>query len=799
MPGADSYNCAFTTTALDSSLCEAAFGMMEHEQLECVAAELGLALEAAERTVALLEAGASVPFVLRYRKEVTGGLREEQARGLERHVRHCRAMAQRKTRILRQIEAQDELTDEVRARIEGCTDRSELEDLHLAHRRKRRTRGCLARERGLDPLAQHILSQQPQDVPLEETAAAYVDAARGVPDAGAALEGARHIIAEAVAGNRELRQKLRELYHETGVVRARVTDERAGKRSKYEMYYDFSEPVAKIPSHRVLAIRRAEKEGWVRMHVEADRQQALQLVRQVTVRAPDTAAATVVETAMADAYDRLIAPALETEVRTELKRRADAEAIAIFTRNLRRLLFQPPAGPRRTLGVEPGLRTACWLAAVDEHGKLLEHASIVPHAPEGPPDEARAAALALVEKHAVDAVAIGNGTGAHETDHFFRELLRQVRGRRVLHVILNESGASAYATSRAAREELPDVDPGVRRAVSIARRFQDPLAELVQVDPKAIGVGQYQHDVNQQALREALKATVGGCVNFVGVDLNQATAAQLSYVSGLDRALALDIVLYRQEHGPFRSRAELLNVPRIDEPTFEQAAGFVRVTDGDEPLDATCIHPERYELVRRMAADTGTDVAALLGNEDLTARIDFARYQTEDVGRPTLMQIERELCHPARDPRGAFRCLEFRDDIASIGDLKTGMVLNGTVTNVTNFGAFVDIGLEEDGLVHVSHLSRRYVRDPNEAVGVGDLVRVKVLSVDTQRRRIGLSIKEAQPPRPKRKPRPKSPPSQPRDAQAPAKPKAPRPPKRSPHEKATPEDIARLIAHFQAR
>ena len=771
--------------------------MEQRRMIGHLAAELDLPAESVEATVALLQEGATAPFLAAYRKERTGGLDDEQIRAIARRLRRLEALERRKAKLLGYIQAQGGPTDEVREQIEGCLSRTEIEDISLPHRAKRRTRGALAKERGLEPLAQALREPSPQGVPPEEMARPYVNAERGVPDAEAALEGARHILAEQIAESPEIRRQLRQLFDETGVVRATVAEGKAGEHSKYEMYYDFSEPAGSIPSHRVLAVRRGEKERWLTVGVEADRERALAILREACPPAPGSPTAPVVEAAIADACDRLLAPTLAADVRAGLKRRADGEAIAVFTRNLCGLLLQPPAGPRRTLGVEPGYRTGCKLAATGGDGALLEHAIIFPHPPQAHPDEARATARALIDKHQIEAVAIGNGTASRETDLFFRELLKELPGRRIVRMVVNEAGASVYAASRAARDEFPGLEPGLRSAVSIARRFQDPLAELVGLDPRTIGVGQYQHDVNQQALREALEGAMESCSCLVGVDVNRASLAQLSHVAGIDRATAHEIVRHREQHGPFRSRADLMAVPRFDESCFRQAAGFLRVCGGEQPLDATAIHPERYELVARIAADAGADVAALLGDEKRTGQITFSRYVSDEAGEPTLRDIRRRLLHPARDPRGEFRCVEFLDGITAVADIKQGMILEGTVTNVTNFGAFVDIGVQEDGLVHVSQLARRYVRDPNEAVRVGDIVRVKVLSVDPERRRIGLSIKQAAPP-PRRKPRPKKARQKGSQQQA-GQPAPPRKPERDPHAKATPEDIARLIAHFQGR
>jgi len=884
--------------------------MVEHAQVERLSAELRLPLDAVAGALALLAEGAAVPFIARYRKERIGGLREEELWALARAFRQLQALGQRKARVLRDLEAQNPLGEAARQEIAACPGLSELEDLHQRHRAKRRSRGALAKERGLEPLAQAILAQAPGTQPLEEMAAPYVSAERGIPDPAAALEGVSHIIAEGVADDPAVRGSIRQLFADSGAVRARAAEGRAGRPSKYEAFYDFSEPVARIPAHRILAVRRGEREGWLRVSVEADRSRALQVLREGRVTAPDTPAGTVVETAIADAFDRLLAPALEAEFRAELKRCADAEAIRIFARNVRGLLLQPPAGPRRTLGVHPGPRGACALAVVDEQGKLLDkaivvlrtsappappasvgevppdaaaqappdaagqagvapqappeaagQASVAPQAPseaaakpearvapETPPEEARATLRTLVEKHRVTAIAVGNGPASREADQLVRDLLNQMGDRRPVRALVSEAGAGAYATSRAARDELPDVEPPVRAAVSLARRLQDPLAELAQLDPKLVGIGQYQHDVNQHLLHEHLRDTVESCVNLVGVDVNSAPAALLAHVAGVGRAAAREIVRHRAEHGPFRSRAQLREVPNLTEKQLEQAAGSLRIRGGEQPLDATAIHPERYELVARIAADAGSTVPALLGNETLLREIAFSRYAGGDVGEPTLADLHRHLLRPGCDPRGAFRTVECHASVGRLEDLKPGMVMEGTVTNVTNFGAFVDIGLPEDGLVHVSHLASRFVRDPNQVVGVGRVVRVKVLAVDMERRRIALSMKDAAPP-PRRQPRPEQttddrrqtadgrrqpaagrrqmadgrrqtadgrrpegarPPQgadAPQGAQRPreakphreAKPPQETKPKRDPLSKATPEDIARLIAHFHGR
>jgi len=766
--------------------------MEERKLLEMVAGELGLAVKSVEAAAGLLASGAPATFIARFRREVTGGLREGQVRAIAACLEEVRELERRRQRCLKEAERQGKLTEELRARVAACRDRRELDDLWLPLRQRRRTRGRLAAERGLEPLAREILAQSPDSPPLEEMAARYVDPERGVPDAASALTGAQDIIAEVVAESATVRGRVRELFAETSLVRARVRPERAGQRSKYEMYYDFSEPAASIPSHRILALHRGEKEGWLKVWVEADRQEALRLLRAALVRRHGSAAATVVETACADAYDRLLAPALEAELRAELKRRADQEAIRVFARNLRNLLLQPPAGPLRTLGVDASEAPRLRLAVVERDGSPLEHCELVLAEKGEEGEQCGQAARQLLDAHKVEAVAVGQSSGARKAERFFREVLRGMRRREVPCVVVTDAGSNVYATSRQARAEFPDLGPAARRAVSAARRLQDPLAELVKVDPKAIGVGEYQHDVNQRLLREGLEGVVESCVAAVGADVNTASVALLSRVPGLGRQEAEALVRHREEHGPFPNLAAVREALGMSKERFDFAAGFLRVRGGDEPLDATGIHPERYELVRRMAADLACEVRQLLGNRELVERIDFGRYAEGDVGEPTLGLLRRELLRPGHDPRGEFRWVRRDERVSRFEDLKEGMVLEGQVTNVTNFGAFVDIGLDEDGLVHVSHLARGYVRDPNEAVRVGEIVRVKVVSVDSERRRIGLSLRGVEQPgwRRRGKRRPK---------RARAEAKKDRKPKRSPFEKATPEDIARLIAHFGSR
>ncbi len=699
-----------------------------------------------ENTVALLKEGATVPFIARYRKERTGELDEVQVRLIEERLGYQTELEERKVTILSSIEEQGKLTPELRARIEATRQKTELEDLYLPYKPKRRTKATIARERGLEPLADLIAGQTPDSGTLQKLAAPFV--VGDVPDVEAALEGAGHILAERLSEDADARAVVRQLTWEQGLFVSRVAPAHAGKVSKFEMYYEYQEPIRLIPSHRMLAMRRGEKEEILRLSVLAPEEEILLRLRARLIRGSSIFRPFLEEVAR-DAYVRLIAPSIEVEVRLEAKKQADEAAIKVFADNLRNLLLLPPAGGKRVLGVDPGLRTGSKLAAVDATGRFLEHATIYPHTGEGRVAAAKETMLRLVRDHAAEMIAIGNGTAGREMERFARETLKEARIHLPV-VLVNEAGASVYSASDIAREEFPDLDLTVRGAISIARRLQDPLAELVKIDPKSIGVGQYQHDVSQSALKKALDAVVESCVNYVGVDLNTASWALLSYVSGIGESLARAIVRHRDAGGPFASRKKLLDVARFGARAFEQSAGFLRIREGENPLDNTAVHPERYAVVGRMAKDLGCTLAQLAADPQLAAKIDLKRYVSEEVGLPTLRDIVEELKKPGRDPRAEFQAAAFREDVQEIGDLKEGMILQGTVTNVTAFGAFVDIGVHQDGLVHVSHLANRFVRDPNDAVSVGQIVKVKVLSVDLPRKRIALSIKEAEPDAPKK-------------------------------------------------
>ena len=695
-----------------------------------------------EHTVQLLQEGATVPFIARYRKEQTGELDEVQIRTVEEQFTYFCELEERKVTVLKSIEEQGKLTDELRQRIECTRQKTELEDLYLPYKPKRRTKATIARERGLEPLADIMAAQELTAGTVEDAALPFIAPEKEVPDAAAALEGAGHILAERLSDNADARAMVRRLTKEQGVMSSRVAADHKEQVTKFEMYYDYQEPLKSVPSHRMLAMRRGEKEEVLYLSISAPVEQILaglksRLILRESIFGP------LLERVAEDAYKRLIAPSIEVELRLESKERADEAAILVFARNLRDLLLAPPAGGKRVLGIDPGFRTGSKLAAVDETGRFLEHVTVYPHIGEGRIPQARQDLLRMVEAHAIEMIAVGNGTAGREMEIFVKETLAGA-GRQLPVVSVSEAGASIYSASEIAREEFPDLDLTVRGAISIARRLQDPLGELVKVDPKSIGVGQYQHDVNQTMLKRSLDGVVESCVNYVGVDLNTASWALLAYVSGVGPALAKAITRHRDETGSFPSRKALLKVPRFGAKAFEQAAGFLRIRGGTHSLDNTAVHPERYPLVEAMSADLGATLAQLAADPALVDRIDPKRYVTDSVGLPTLSDIIEELKKPGRDPRSRFQTAAFRDDIREITDLQEGMILQGVVTNVTAFGAFVDIGVHQDGLVHISHLASRYVKDPNDAVKAGQVVKVKVLSADPQRKRIALSIKEAE-------------------------------------------------------
>jgi uncharacterized protein len=698
---------------------------------------LNVPLRGLTSVIQLLDEGGTVPFIARYRKEATGNLDEVQIRAIEEKLAHFRELEERRESILASIGEQGKLTDELKARIEATLDKNELEDLYLPFKPKRRTKATIAREKGLEPLAAYLWAQQAGGETLDTMTPRFVNADLGVATAEEALEGARHIVAEWMSEDADLRKALRTLLFEEGVVMSRKTVDAVDEREKFKMYYEYREPVKTIPSHRMLAIRRGEAENVLYFLIELEPERALAVMRRHVLRAPGDWTAQL-ELAIEDAWKRLLNSSIQGEIRLELKRRSDTEAIQVFRDNLHHLLLAAPAGPISVLGIDPGLRTGCKVAIVDETGKLLAHDVLYLHTSKHGNADAIPKLEGMLRKYNVRAIAIGNGTASRETDAFVREFLREKGIEDIFSVTVSEAGASVYSASEVARQEFPDLDLTVRGAISIARRLQDPLSELVKVDPKSIGVGQYQHDVDQRQLAESLEKTVESCVNRVGVDLNTSSWTLLRYVSGITERTAMNLVSYRNEHGSFRSRTQVLDVPGVGPKTFEQAAGFLRIRNGDNPLDMTAVHPESYPVVEQIAANLKTSVAELIKQPELIGKVDRGAIA---AGTYTLEDILAELRKPGRDPRDTFVAPKFKDEVRAIADVQVGMVLEGVVTNVTKFGAFVDIGVHQDGLVHISELSNKFIKDPAEAVKAGQIVKVKVLSVDAKSMRIGLSMK----------------------------------------------------------
>ena len=698
---------------------------------------LNLPMRGLIAVIELLDDGGTVPFIARYRKEATDNLDEVQIRDIEEKLAYFRELAERRAIVLFSIAEQGKLTDELKAKIEATFDKSELEDLYLPYRPKRRTKATMAREKGLEPLAQYLWAQQLAVEPLETLAAGFVNAQLGVATMDEALEGARHIVAEWISEDADLRKRLRQLMFDEGVIISRKTMDAVDEQEKFKMYYEYKEPVKTIPSHRMLAIRRGEGENVLYFLIELEPERTLAILRAHILRQSGDWTKQL-GLAIEDAWKRLLNSSIQAEIRLELKERSDKEAIQVFRDNLYNLLLAPPAGPIAVLGIDPGLRTGCKVAVVAETGKLLAHDVIYPHTSKNGIAEASKKIEALLQQHSIRAIAIGNGTASRETDAFVRDFLREKNIQDIFSVTVNESGASVYSASEIARQEFPDLDLTVRGAISIARRLQDPLSELVKVDPKSIGVGQYQHDVDQRQLQTSLEGVIESCVNRVGVDLNTSSWTLLRYVAGITERTAINIVKYRDEKGRFRSRAQVLEVSGIGPKTFEQAAGFLRIRDGDNPLDTTAVHPESYPVVVQIAQSLRAPVEEIIRNPQLLEKVDCKQLS---VGTFTLNDILEELRKPGRDPRDSFVAPSFHEKVRNISDVQAGMVLEGVITNVTKFGAFVDIGVHQDGLVHISELSNRFLKDPSEAVKTGQIVKVKVLSADTKTRRIALSIK----------------------------------------------------------
>ena len=711
-----------------------------------IANELGVRPQQVAAAVALLDEGSTVPFIARYRKEVTGSLDDTQLRNLEERLRYLRELDERRVSILASIEEQGKLTPELKREIDLADTKTRLEDLYLPYKQKRRTKGQIALEAGLGELADALFGNP--DLTPEQQAERFVDAEKGFADVKAVLEGAKYILMERFAEDADLLAKLRDFLKHNATLSARVVPGKENEGAKFSDYFEHDEVLKNTPSHRALAIFRGRNEGILSVSLKVgDETPGSMHPGEGMIgerfgianrgRAADKWLGEVVRwTWKVKLYTHL-----ETDLLGELRDKAEDEAISVFARNLHDLLLAAPAGPRATLALDPGLRTGCKVAVVDATGKLLETATVYPHAPRNDWDGTLAILAKLCAKHAVDLIAIGNGTASRESDKLAGELIKKVPGLKLTKIMVSEAGASVYSASELAAKEFPDLDVSLRGAVSIARRLQDPLAELVKIDPKSIGVGQYQHDVSQLKLARSLDAVVEDCVNAVGVDVNTASAALLARISGLNSTLAQNIVQFRDANGAFKSRSELKKVPRLGDKTFEQAAGFLRVMNGDNPLDASAVHPETYPLVKRIAADTDRDIRSLIGDSAFLKRLDPKQFTDETFGLPTVTDILSELDKPGRDPRPEFKTAEFQEGVEKLSDLEPGMVLEGVVTNVTNFGAFVDIGVHQDGLVHISALSEKFVKDPYEVVKAGDIVKVKVMEVDIPRQRVGLSMR----------------------------------------------------------
>ncbi len=702
-----------------------------------IAQELDLQEKQVQNVLDLLESGATIPFIARYRKEATDSLDEVQIGNIrDRHAKLVE-LDKRRATIIDSVEEQGKLTPELRSKFEQAVTMAELEDLYLPYRPKRKTRASVAKEKGLEPLAALIMSQREPN--LMSIAQKHVNKAKGVETAEDALAGARDIIAEWVSENANVRSRLRSFFRKEAVITSKVVKDKEKEGEKYDGYFNFSEKLAKAPSHRILAMFRGEEEGFLRLSIAPDEIRVLPGLKKHFIKA-DNLCSEQVALAVTDSYKRLLQPQMETEMRKIFKEKADKEAINVFVTNLRQLLLAPPLGQKTVMAIDPGFRTGCKVVILDKQGKLLHNETIYPHPPQKEYKLASDKLKRMVLQYQVEAIAIGNGTAGRETEYFVSKIPFE---RDVQAIVVNESGASVYSASQIARDEFPEYDVTVRGAVSIGRRLMDPLAELVKIDPKSIGVGQYQHDVNQTLLQESLDTTVESCVNYVGVEVNTASKELLSRVSGVGPALAKNIVEYRNENGPFASRNALKKVPRFGDKAFEQAAGFLRIRNAENPLDSSAVHPESYHIVDEMAAKCHCSVKELIQNAELRKSINLKEYVTDKAGLPTLQDIMQELAKPGRDPRTQFDLFEFDKSISTINDVKVGMVVPGIITNITNFGCFVDIGVHQDGLVHISQLANHYVKNPNDEVKLNQKVMVKVIGVEVERKRINLSMKEA--------------------------------------------------------
>lgn len=706
-----------------------------------IAKDLGLNDSSVTNTVEMFEDGATIPFIARYRKEKTHGLDETAIRSISEKLEYYNELEKRKETILKTIEAQDKLTPELNRKILGCTDKNVLEDMYLPFKPRKMTRATIAKEKGLGPLADLISLQQNIIGTKQSIVSKYIDPKKGVQTYEDALSGALDIIAELISNNEFIRGLVRNNVQKRGFISSKAKKDWIEKKSKFQNYYTFSESIQRSPSHRMLAIRRGSVEGVLTWKIEIDEERIIGLIESDVVKRKDFLFNTELKDSVKDSFKRLIFPSIEKEVFNLKMEDAEKEAIKVFSRNLKNLLLFPPAGGRIIMGIDPGYRSGCKVVVIDQKGDFKKFYAIFPHEPQKREDEASRILMDLIEQFGVELISIGNGTASKETDIFVRDIIKR-HDLNVRSVVVSEAGASVYSASENAIREFPDLDVTVRGAISIARRLQDPLAELVKIDPKSIGVGQYQHDLDQKELKRFLDMTVESCVNYVGAELNTASVELLSYVSGIKRAIAENIVLYRSEHGSFKSRKELNKVSRLGPRTFEQCAGFLRIRDSSNPLDNSAIHPETYHIVEKMAAERKVSLDQIIGNEKLISLIDIEKYVTEDFGIPTLKDILDELKKPGIDPRKEFKSVEFSSEINDLEDLAEDMILEGNVTNVTNFGAFVDIGVHQDGLIHISKLSGSFVKDPNDVVSVGDTVTVKVLDVDVALKRISLEMVE---------------------------------------------------------
>ena len=712
------------------------------EMVERLTLECGLERHQVENTLELIHEGATVPFIARYRKERTGNLDETQIRELVHKSQYYNELDERRETILKTIKSQGKLTPALEEKIRQTSNKAELEDFYLPYKPKRETRASKAKKAGLEPLARWLLGMEDRSADIESKAAEFLNTENGFDTPQKALQGACDILAEEISENSDLRKWLRELVAEEGILTSSVRQEFTDTKTKFQMYHDFQNKVKDLRSHQILALFRGEKEKVLRLKYEIPFDKACQHIESNFIKHPDSASVEYLKSVVEDSLSRLLLPAIETEIRKELRLNADEESFKVFGENFRDILLAPPAGQKSVLGIDPGFRTGCKVVALDETGKFLDYETIYPHEPQNNEKEAKQILQRMIAEHHIEMIAIGNGTASRETEMLIRRILQEYPEHTgPLCVVVNEAGASVYSASPLAKREFPDFDVTVRGAISIGRRLQDPLAELVKIDPKSIGVGQYQHDVSQSKLKLSLEEVVESCVNLVGVDVNLASSEILSYVSGLSLRLAEKIVDYRNTLGVFLSREDLKKVPGMGEKAFEQAAGFLRIPGAENPLDNSAVHPERYPLVQEMAKRIKATIDQLIRNTSLLKSLDKSQFLSEDVGILTIEDILSELEKPGRDPREAFSYAQFSDEVKDISDLETDMILEGIVTNVTNFGAFVDIGVHQDGLVHISQIADHFVKNPRDEVKIGQVVKVKVLTVDEELKRISLSMK----------------------------------------------------------